>query len=192
MIGTALSLALTANIAVAESSKSPIAQSTGSESTSAPTEIKMSPQGMKILCEYFPLNSRCPGGTALTPSAPASTPAPAETTPPSAPGSTSAPAETPPGTGTPDSAPAPGTVTPPEPGAPSNLTPAPGTVTPPEPGAPSNLTPAPGTVTPSEPGAPSNLTPAPGTVTPSQPGNPTEPGANSPTPSTPSTPGTGN
>ena len=171
LIGTALSLALTTNIAVAESSKSPIAQSS-SESTSAPTEIKMSPEGMKILCEYFPLNSRCPGGTALTPSAaPGSTTAPAETTPSTAPGSTTVPAET-----------TPSNITPPD------STPAPGSVTPPDSGTPQS-TPAPGT-TPAEPGAPSNLTPAPGTVTPSEPGAPTEPGANSP--STPSTaPATG-
>ncbi|MEH1898400.1 MAG: hypothetical protein V7K72_18825, partial [Nostoc sp.] len=137
LIGTALSLALTTNIAVAESSKSPIAQSS-SESTSAPTEIKMSPEGMKILCEYFPLNSRCPGGTAANPSAPSSTTVPAETTPSNSttPESTPAPGSMkPPGSGSPESTPAPGSVTPPEPGAPSNLTPAPGSVTPPEPGA---------------------------------------------------------
>ncbi|MCL6749699.1 hypothetical protein KBT16_01380, partial [Nostoc sp. CCCryo 231-06] len=107
LIGAALSLAFTANIAVAESSKSPIAQSS-SDSTSAPTEIKMSPEGMKILCENFPLNSRCPGGTALTPSAPGSTTVPAETMPNSTtPDSTTAPGSmTAPGSGIPETTPA--------------------------------------------------------------------------------------
>ncbi|MEH2460295.1 MAG: hypothetical protein V7K34_23865, partial [Nostoc sp.] len=115
MIGTALSLALTANVAVGQSSKSPIAQSS-SDSTSAPAEIKMSPEGMKILCEYFPLNSRCPNGTAVTPSAPSSTTVPAETTPnkTTTPESTPAPGSmTPPGSSTPESTPAPGSMTPP-------------------------------------------------------------------------------
>ena len=167
MIGTALSLALTANIAVAESSKSPIAQSSSDSSTSAPTEIKMSPEGMKILCQNFPLNSRCAGGTAVTPSAPGSTTVPAETTP----SDTTTPDST-----TPDSTTTPEGVTPPE-GAPSNLTPAPGSVTPPE-GAPSNLTPAPESVTPPE----------------AAPGSTTEPGISPSTPgsSSPKTPATGN
>lgn len=64
LIGTALTLALTTNVAAAQSSKSPIVES-NSSSISSPTEIKLSPEGMKILCEYFPLNSRCPGGTAI-------------------------------------------------------------------------------------------------------------------------------
>ncbi len=64
LIGTALTLALTTSVAVAESSKSPVAES-DSLSMNAPTEIKLSPAGMKILCERSPLNSRCPGGTAL-------------------------------------------------------------------------------------------------------------------------------
>ncbi|MDP5338917.1 MAG: hypothetical protein NWQ28_10135, partial [Nodularia sp. (in: cyanobacteria)] len=59
LIGTALTLALTTNVAVAESSKSPVAES-DSLSINAPTEIKLSPEGMKILCERSPLNSRCP------------------------------------------------------------------------------------------------------------------------------------
>ncbi|HYW21700.1 MAG TPA: hypothetical protein VE956_20820 [Nodularia sp. (in: cyanobacteria)] len=64
LIGTALTLALTTNVAVAESSKSSVIKS-DSLSTNAPEEIKLSPEGMKILCERSPLNSRCPGGTAL-------------------------------------------------------------------------------------------------------------------------------
>ncbi|WP_414548061.1 hypothetical protein [Anabaena sp. CCY 0017] len=66
LIGTALTLAFTANVAVAESSKSPVTES-DSLSMNAPAEIKLSPAGMKILCERSPLNSRCPGGTALVP-----------------------------------------------------------------------------------------------------------------------------
>jgi hypothetical protein len=56
LIGTAISLAFSGNVAMAQSSNS---------TTSAPTEIKMSPEGMKILCKRFPLNSRCPGGIPL-------------------------------------------------------------------------------------------------------------------------------
>lgn len=66
LIGTALTLALTTNAAFAESSKSPVGES-DSLSMNAPTEIKLSAEGMKILCERSPLNSRCPGGTALVP-----------------------------------------------------------------------------------------------------------------------------
>ncbi|AHJ31518.1 hypothetical protein PN465_22550 [Nodularia spumigena CS-584] len=66
LIGTALTLALTTNVALAESNKSSVAES-DSLSMNAPTEIKLSPEGMKILCERSPLNSRCPGGTALIP-----------------------------------------------------------------------------------------------------------------------------
>jgi len=177
LIGTALFLALTTNIAGAQSSKSPIAQSSSDSSTSSPTEIKLSPEGKKILCEYFPLNSRCGGGTAVTPTTPGSTTVPTETTPSqtTTPDNTTTPENvTPSGSGTPDSTtttPAPG-VTPSESGTPSNITPAPGSVTPSESGTPSNITPAPGSVTPSESGTPSNITPAPGSVTPSESGTP--------------------
>jgi hypothetical protein len=64
LIGTALTLALTTNAAFAESSKSPIAES-DSLSMNPAAEIKLSPEGMKILCERSPLNSRCPEGQAL-------------------------------------------------------------------------------------------------------------------------------
>ncbi|MEA5515119.1 hypothetical protein [Nodularia sp. UHCC 0506] len=69
LIGTALTLALTTNVAVAQSIKSRVAESKNL-SMNAPTEIKLSREGMKILCERSPLNSRCPGGTALIPPAP--------------------------------------------------------------------------------------------------------------------------
>ncbi len=57
VIGAAISLAFSGNVAA-------MAQSNDTY-TSAPTEIKMSPEGMKILCQHFPLNSRCPGGIPL-------------------------------------------------------------------------------------------------------------------------------
>lgn len=72
LIGTVLTLALATNVAEAQSSKSPIVESSSS-SISSPTEIKLSPEGMKILCEYFPLNSRCPGGTAINSGIPSNT-----------------------------------------------------------------------------------------------------------------------
>ncbi|NES99600.1 MAG: hypothetical protein F6K62_18130 [Sphaerospermopsis sp. SIO1G2] len=55
VVGTAITLAFTSNVAMAQSHNS----------SSAPTEIKMSPEGMRILCLHFPLNSRCPGGIPL-------------------------------------------------------------------------------------------------------------------------------
>ncbi|MEA5566355.1 hypothetical protein VB693_13015, partial [Anabaena sp. UHCC 0399] len=68
LIGTVLTLAITANVAVAQSNKSPIAQSSSS-STSSSTEIKLSPEGFEILCKRFPLNSRCAGNQSVTPNA---------------------------------------------------------------------------------------------------------------------------
>jgi hypothetical protein len=79
LIGTAITLAFTSNVAMAESSTSPFTESTNS-SISSPTEIKMSLEGMKILCEHFPLNSRCPGGTPINANAP-TVPSAVETTP---------------------------------------------------------------------------------------------------------------
>ncbi|MBK1989092.1 hypothetical protein A0J48_016365 [Sphaerospermopsis aphanizomenoides BCCUSP55] len=64
LIGTVMTLALTTNVAMAESSKSLPSESSDS-SPSSPTEIQMSPEGMEILCKHFPLNSRCPGGIPL-------------------------------------------------------------------------------------------------------------------------------
>ena len=55
IICTAFALAVTGNVALAQS---------GTE-TKTP-EIELSPEGFKILCERFPLNSRCPGGASLT------------------------------------------------------------------------------------------------------------------------------
>jgi hypothetical protein len=75
LIGTALTLALTTNAAFAESSKSPIVES-DSLSMNPAAEIKLSPEGMKILCERSPLNSRCPEGQALVPPTSGSTSVP--------------------------------------------------------------------------------------------------------------------
>ncbi|WP_413174564.1 hypothetical protein [Anabaena azotica] len=89
LIGTVMTLALTTNVAMAESSKSLLSESSDS-SIGSPTEIKMSPEGMEILCNHFPLNSRCPGGIPLdarigtVPASPASvetTPVESSTTP---------------------------------------------------------------------------------------------------------------
>ncbi len=48
LIGTALTLVVTGQVAVAESS-----------STNNPADIKLSPAAKTILCKQFPLNSRC-------------------------------------------------------------------------------------------------------------------------------------
>ena len=55
IICTAFALAVTGSVALAQS---------GTE-TKTP-EIELSPEGFKILCERFPLNSRCPGGVSVT------------------------------------------------------------------------------------------------------------------------------
>jgi len=47
-VGTALSLAVSSSVAVAQPSN-------------APTQIQLSPEGQRILCQQFPLNSRCSG-----------------------------------------------------------------------------------------------------------------------------------
>lgn len=175
LIGTAITLALTTNVAVAQSSKSPIDESSSSSITS-PTEIKLSPEGMKILCEHFPLNSRCPGGTAINSSTPSNTKIPevkpAEGNTNS--GSTIVPTDpTSPESGNPENlTPAPNAPTSPESGNPENLTPAPASPTLPKSGNSSNLTPVPASPTSIESGNPENLTPAPE--------SPTEPGASSP------------
>lgn len=72
LIGTALTLALTSNVALAQSSKFETAQSggqSGGQSTSSPGEVKLSPRvDKKKFCTDFPLNSRCQGEAASTPS----------------------------------------------------------------------------------------------------------------------------
>ncbi|MBD2387352.1 hypothetical protein [Cylindrospermum sp. FACHB-282] len=136
LIGTAITLALTSNVAVGQSSKSPIDESSNSSITS-PTEIKLSPEGMKILCEHFPLNSRCPGGTAINSSSPSNTKIPFVKPAQENTNSESTIVPTDP--------------TSPESGNPENLNPVPVNPTSKESGNSSNLTPAP--VSPTEPGA---------------------------------------
>ncbi|MEM9925419.1 MAG: hypothetical protein AAF915_16975 [Cyanobacteria bacterium P01_D01_bin.50] len=72
LIGTALTLALSSTVAVAQSTKFPnrdfqnfeetTETSESNESLVAAADEELSPEAMKILCERFPLNSRC-GGT---------------------------------------------------------------------------------------------------------------------------------
>jgi len=99
---------LGAAFALALSSHAVFAQEAGKE----PPEIQLSEEGKKILCERFPLNSRCPGGQPVTGGSPTGTEAaPEGTTPETAP----APDATIPTT--PETAPAPdGTTVPTDPG----------------------------------------------------------------------------
>ncbi len=99
IICTTFALAVTGSVALAQTSTE----------TKTP-EIELSPEGFKILCERFPLNSRCPGGTtsSTTPSTgtsdttttPESSPSPNPTAPDPATPETTAPgtSETPPPT----------------------------------------------------------------------------------------------
>ncbi|MEB3218198.1 MAG: hypothetical protein VKN72_18480 [Nostocales cyanobacterium 94392] len=161
LIGTALTLALSSTVAVAQSNKFPNQDLPSGETTTetsepsadgsnmvAASEEKLSPQAMEILCVRFPLNSRCEGKAEATTS-PENTNT-EEITPPDNTIET-----------TPD-APLPGTtpegeVAPSEDDAPTNITPIPGGVTP--------------EATPSEDDAPTNL---------NQPGGTTLPDSNSP------------
>ncbi|PMB39280.1 hypothetical protein CEN47_05210 [Fischerella thermalis CCMEE 5319] len=82
LTGTALTLALTSNIAAAQITKFPELSQQQTETTAKTPEIKLSPEGMKILCEYFPLNSRCQGTSSNTTTPDSTTtPAPDSTTP---------------------------------------------------------------------------------------------------------------
>jgi len=116
-IGTALALAATSGVAVAQS---------GGTST----QFKLSPQGTQLLCKEFPLNSRCTGSETKPSASPAST-----TTEPS-------PSVSPPSTMTEPSASPPSSTTEPspsvsppstttEPGTRRHNTTEPGTTTPP-------------------------------------------------------------
>ncbi|AFY48737.1 hypothetical protein Nos7524_2923 [Nostoc sp. PCC 7524] len=146
LIGTALTLAITANVSVAQSSKSPVAQSIGS-SASSPTEIKLSPEGFKILCERFPLNSRCAGGQAVTPNNSGSTTVetqPSETI--STPESTIVPESNP----TESTTPAPENTTLPASNPAESTTPAPESTTLPASNPVESTTPAPATISPNQ------------------------------------------
>lgn len=159
LIGTALTLALSSTVAVAQSTKfperefpereAPTEVSESDDALVAAAEEKLSPDAMEILCVRFPLNSRCEGKAEATTS-PENTNT-EEITPPDN------TIETTPG------APLPGT-TPEGEVAPSE-----------EEDAPTNMTPMPGGVTPeaapSEDDAPTNM---------NQPGDTTLPDSNSP------------
>lgn len=127
LTGTALTLALTSNIAAAQITKFPELSQQQTETTAKTPEIKLSPEGKKILCEYFPLNSRCQGTSSNTTTPDSTTtPAPDSTTTPS-PDSTSPTQITP----APDSTvPAPDSTTPsPDSTNPTQMTPGSGTGT---------------------------------------------------------------
>ena len=118
LLGAAFALVLT--------SKAVVAQEKPKDGAKPASEIELSEEGKKILCEKFPQNSRCPGGQSLTggttpEAAPAdgSSPSGAETSPTSptqqdssttTPGSNSTD-ETSPATGT-EATPAPGGMSP--------------------------------------------------------------------------------
>ncbi|BAZ05555.1 hypothetical protein [Calothrix sp. NIES-3974] len=75
LLGTALTLALSSNVAMAQSTKFPELQKENKEETTPSAERELPPDVMEILCKNFPLNSRCPGGsTASTPSVTPRTP----------------------------------------------------------------------------------------------------------------------
>ncbi|MGB6297937.1 MAG: hypothetical protein WBF90_17370, partial [Rivularia sp. (in: cyanobacteria)] len=187
LIGTALTLALSSTVTVAQSTKFPSRNfperegpskvSESDDSIVAAADEELSPDAMEILCVRFPLNSRCSGANAVTPSSEDTedttedipsedsfSPDNSIDTTPGAP----LPGTTPEGITPIPSAPLPGTT-------PEGVTPMPGTtpegeLTPSEEDVPTNITPMPGTtpegeVTPSEEDdAPTNITPIPGTT----------------------------
>mgnify|MGYP001795045790 CR=1 FL=1 len=213
LIGTALTLALSSTVAVAQSTKfpdrdfpereEPTSVSESDDDIVAAAEEELSPDAMEILCVRFPLNSRCQGANAATPSpedteieetAPEEDSTSPDNTIETTPDEEPFPGTDPEGITPAPDAPLPGTtpegeVIPSEDDAPTNITPMPGGVTPEaapsEDDAPTNITPMPGTtpegeVTPSEDDddAPTNITPAPGGLTPDSdsPSNMNKPG----------------
>ncbi|MEM6755258.1 MAG: hypothetical protein AAF630_20080, partial [Cyanobacteria bacterium P01_C01_bin.38] len=78
LIGTALTLALSSTVTVAQSTKfpsrdfpereEPTSISESDDNLVAAAEEELSPDAMEILCVRFPLNSRCSGANAATPS----------------------------------------------------------------------------------------------------------------------------
>ncbi|NJL80201.1 MAG: hypothetical protein HC917_17675 [Richelia sp. SM2_1_7] len=131
LIGTALTLALSSTVAVAQSTKfperefpereAPTEVSESDDALVAAAEEKLSPDAMEILCVRFPLNSRCEGKAEATTS-PENTNT-EEITPPDN------TIETTPGAPLPGTTPE-GEVAPSEDDAPTNMTPMPGGVTP--------------------------------------------------------------
>jgi len=176
LIGTALTLALSSTVAVAQSNKFPNQDLPSGEATTetsepsadgtnlvAAAEEKLSPQAMEILCVRFPLNSRCEGKGETTTS-PENTNT-EEVTPPDN------TIETTPGAPLPGTTPE-GEVAPSD-DAPTNMTPMPGGITPEatpsQDDAPTNMTPMPGGMTPEttpNEDAPTNMTPMPGGIAP--------------------------
>jgi hypothetical protein len=150
LIGTALTLALSSNIAVAQSTKFPELQADKETKTSS-QEKELTPDVMEILCKNFPMNSRCPGGTAVKPVT----------------GDSGTPNVTPPESGTQvtpvPEAPAPEAV-PPSPAPEVPTTPDSGAtpMTPPaETGSPEKITPSTGTPDSTSPKEPNLTSPAP-------------------------------
>lgn len=156
-----------------------VAQTSSPSTTEAPAAPeKLSPKAMEILCERFPLNSRCPQGggtasgagatTAPTDPAGATTPDPAGSTTPSA-----APADpAAPGGSADPAAPSGGSAVPSDPAAPSG-----GGATPSDPAAPTApsgggmtapTTPTPDPAAPAAPSGGGMTAPDPATTTPTK------------------------
>jgi hypothetical protein len=181
LVGTALTLALTSNVAVAQSTKFLIAQQSqpSSGSSSSAPEIKLSPQGMEILCKYYPLNSRCANNAGATQQSPSGRSTETQKKPADSgsanPGTTRA--EPRPSVTDPN---APGVV--PDPSVPGNVK-QPGALT--DPSAPNTLT-EPGAmpINPSTPGS-TRIEPGPATTDPSAPGILPGPGSSTIDPSAP-------
>lgn len=172
LVGTALTLALTSNVAVAQSTKFLIAQQSqpSSESSTSAPEIKLSPQGMEILCKYYPLNTRCAKNAGATQQSPSQRSTETQTKPADA-GSAN------PGTTRAEPRPS---VT--DPNAPGNVN-QPGALT--DPSAP-NTSPEPGAtpINPSTPGS-TRVEPGPATTDPSAPSILPGPGSSTTDPSAP-------
>ncbi|MDF5721747.1 MAG: hypothetical protein PUP91_14965 [Rhizonema sp. PD37] len=202
LIGTALTLALTSNVAVAQSTKfrvleqtqsaSPSNDQTLSQATQVPgspgqtPERKLRPDVLKILCADFPLNSRCQDTSATKPGGSTSTDVkPSDAPPEKKPRNRKKPRTQDNTPTTPGSAPSdvgtPGSQTG---GPPDNTNPP---SSPPGTGTPNNLSPSgtpgssdspPGGLPPTAPSAPNNSSGGSNQITP-----------NTGVPSTPTTPG---
>ena len=180
LIGTALTLALSSTVAVAQSTKFPdrnfqnleenIETAESNESLVAAADEELSPEAMKILCMRFPLNSRCEGTNELT-NSPEETTTDEEITPSEENFSPDNNIDTTPGAPLPESSeemqPAPDTLLPES--SPEGITPMPGTEElPSTDDAPTNINPMPGTEeVPSTDDAPTNINPEP-SLTPSE------------------------
>ncbi|NMG18078.1 hypothetical protein [Brasilonema bromeliae] len=127
LIGAALTLALTSNVAVAESAKFLIGQSSGGSSSGSSGEIKLSPRvNKKKFCNDYPLNSRCQEGSASTSSPSDSSTETKKKPSKSTPGGTATPGLAPADPGTTNTPGGTNEIAPPPAGNPAN----PGTTTP--------------------------------------------------------------